>query len=49
LEGSTTRLPAPAFAGAAVALAAAFAWYFRPLADPPFVPSTEAAIARAYL
>jgi hypothetical protein len=40
------RLTAPAFAGAAVALAAAFAWYFRPHADPPFAPSTEAALTQ---
>jgi hypothetical protein len=38
------RLTTPAFAGAAVALAAAFAWYFRPNAEPPFVPSHEAAL-----
>ncbi|HVJ28959.1 MAG TPA: hypothetical protein VNA66_01510, partial [Gammaproteobacteria bacterium] len=38
------RLTAPAFAGAAVALAAAFAWYFRPHAEPPFARSNEAAL-----
>jgi hypothetical protein len=38
------RPTAPAIAGAAVALAAAFAWYFRPHAEPPVVPSNEAAL-----
>ena len=40
------RLTAPAFAGAAVALAAALAWYFRQHADPPFVPGSEATLTR---
>lgn len=40
------RLTAPALAGAAVALAAALAWYFRQHADPPFVPGSEATLTR---